>query len=105
MQNILLVIHLFVAVAMVIVILLQRSEGGALGSLGGGSGSMGFMSARGAGNALTRLTAIFGTIFMITSILLTIISRPVVVEQKSLLDTPPAQEQSAPAEPSAPVSK
>ncbi|MGD8327281.1 MAG: preprotein translocase subunit SecG [Sphingomonadales bacterium] len=60
MREILLVIHLFVSIGLVVVILLQRSEGGALGI--GGSG--GVMSARGAGNLLTRLTTYLAIAFM-----------------------------------------
>ena len=52
MQTVLLVIHMMIAAALVVVVLVQRSEGGALG-IGGG----GFMTGRGAANALTRLTA------------------------------------------------
>jgi preprotein translocase subunit SecG len=71
MQTVLIVIHLMIVVALVGVVLLQRSEGGGLG-IGGGSG---FMSARGAANALTRTTAILAAGFFITSLLLSIIAR------------------------------
>jgi preprotein translocase subunit SecG len=70
--SVVLIIHIMVAVAMIAVILLQRSEGGALG-IGGGSGA--FMSARSAGNVLTRTTTILVTIFFITSMLLTVLGR------------------------------
>jgi len=69
MLNILLTIQIIICVALTAVILLQRSEGGALG-MGGGSG--GFMTARGAGNLLTRTTAILATLFFIVSAGLTI---------------------------------
>ena len=65
MATILLIIHLMIAVALVAVVLLQRSEGGALG-IGGDGG--GFMSGRGAGNALTRATAILAALFFATSL-------------------------------------
>jgi len=68
--GLLLVIQILVAIALTAVILLQRSEGGALGMGGGPSG---FMTARGAGDLLTRTTAILGTIFFILSIALTVI--------------------------------
>jgi preprotein translocase subunit SecG len=71
MQTVLIVIHLMVVIALVIVVLLQRSEGGGLG-IGGGSG---FMSARGAANALTRSTAILAACFFATSMLLSILAR------------------------------
>lgn len=71
MTTILLIIHLMVAVTLVALVLLQRSEGGALG-IGGGGG--GLMSGRGAGNVLTRATGIVGAIFFATSLALVIIA-------------------------------
>ena len=71
MQTVLIVIHLMIVVSLVGVVLLQRSEGGGLG-MGGGSG---FMTARGAANALTRATAILATGFFVTSLLLSILAR------------------------------
>ncbi|MFM2282461.1 MAG: preprotein translocase subunit SecG [Pseudomonadota bacterium] len=71
MQTVLIVIHLMIVLALVGVVLIQRSEGGGLG-IGGGSG---FMSARGAANALTRTTAILATLFFITSLSLGILAR------------------------------
>src|SRR5438309_10485975 len=71
MQTVLIVIHLMVVLALVGVVLLQRSEGGGLG-IGGGSG---FMTARGAANALTRATAILAAAFFVTSLALSIIAR------------------------------
>jgi preprotein translocase subunit SecG len=68
MQTILIVIHLIVVVGLVGVVLLQRSEGGALGIGGGG----GFMTGRGQANVLTRATAILATLFFVTSLALTI---------------------------------
>lgn len=70
MANILIVIHLMVVAALVVVVLLQRSEGGALGIGGGG----GFMTGRGAGNALTRATGILAAIFFATSLALTLMA-------------------------------
>lgn len=75
MQTVLIVIHLMVVIALVGVVLLQRSEGGALGIGGGG----GFMTGRGQANVLTRATAILATMFFVTSLALSIIasySRP-----------------------------
>ncbi|WP_269929478.1 preprotein translocase subunit SecG [Aminobacter sp. HY435] len=71
METVIIVIHLMVVLALVGVVLLQRSEGGGLG-IGGGSG---FMSARGAANALTRATAILATAFFVTSLMLSVIAR------------------------------
>jgi len=72
MQTVLIVIHLIIVVALVGVVLLQRSEGGALG-IGGGSGGM--MSARGAADALTRTTGILAAAFFATSMGLGILAR------------------------------
>ena len=69
--GILLTIHIIVCICLIAVVLMQRSEGGALGMGGGPSG---FMSARGAGDLLTRTTWILGTIFFILSLALTLLS-------------------------------
>jgi preprotein translocase subunit SecG len=68
MQQVILVIHLMVVTALVVLVLYQKSEGGALGL-----GQSGLFTGRGQANALTRATAILGTIFFITSILLTVL--------------------------------
>ena len=70
METILLVIHALLALLLIIIVLIQRAEGGALGIGGGADG----MTPRGAADALTRTTAIIATLFIITSISLTIIS-------------------------------
>jgi preprotein translocase subunit SecG len=70
--NIILVVNVFVCVALIAVVLLQRSEGGALG-MGGGSPS-GFMTARGAGDLLTRTTWILAFVFFFLSISLTVLT-------------------------------
>ncbi|EJF90714.1 preprotein translocase subunit SecG [Bartonella tamiae] len=69
MQTVLIVIHLLIVIALIGVVLIQRSEGGGLG-IGGGSG---FMTARGTKNILTRLTAILAICFFITSITLVVL--------------------------------
>jgi preprotein translocase subunit SecG len=71
MSTVLLLIHVMVAVALVGVVLLQRSEGGALG-IGGGGG--GFMTGRSAGNALTKTTAVLAACFFATSLALSILA-------------------------------
>jgi preprotein translocase subunit SecG len=73
MQTVLLVVHLIVALALIGAVLLQRSEGGALG-IGSGGGGGNLFSARGVGNALTRTTAILALCFFITSIGLTLLA-------------------------------
>lgn len=71
MQNVVLVIHLILAVCLIGVVLLQRSEGGALGMGGGGGG---LVSARGAATALSKITWGLAIGFLCTSILLTILA-------------------------------
>jgi preprotein translocase subunit SecG len=106
MSNVLLVIHLMLAVAMIGVVLLQRSEGGGLGigGGGGGGGMGGFLTGRGTANLLTRATAFLAGCFMLTSITLTILASGG-GERRSIVDeipaTAPAQEE--PAIPSVPV--
>ena len=67
MTNIILTIHTLIVLALVGVVLLQRSEGGALGMGGGGGG---FMSGRGAANALTRTTTVLAALFFASSMTL-----------------------------------
>jgi preprotein translocase subunit SecG len=71
METVVIVIHLMVIVALIAVVLMQRSEGGALGIGGGGN----FMSTRGQTNVLTRTTGILAAAFFATSIALTLLSR------------------------------
>ncbi|MCX7287983.1 MAG: preprotein translocase subunit SecG [Rhodobacterales bacterium] len=71
MENVILTIHLILALLLIGVVLLQRSEGGGLGMGGGGGGAM---SARGAATGLTKLTWVFAIAFIITSITLTILA-------------------------------
>jgi preprotein translocase subunit SecG len=90
MITVLLILHLFIALALVSVVLLQRSEGGALGIGGGG----GFMTGRGAANFLTRVTAGLAAAFFVTSLGLSLLAaRP--AGTRSIFDTPA----SAPAKP------
>jgi len=74
MTTVVLVIHLMIAVALVGTVLLQRSEGGALG-IGGSGGGGGFMSGRGTANLLTRITAGLAVAFFVTSISLNILAK------------------------------
>ncbi len=71
MQLVLLVIHLIVAILLIGIIMLQRSEGGALG-IGGGSGNL--FSSRGVASGLTRTTAILAACFFATSVALTMLA-------------------------------
>ena len=72
MENFILVLNIILAIILVIVILLQKSEGGALGI---GASQESFISSRSAGSILTKTTAIIATFFIITSISLTIMSK------------------------------
>src|SRR5215210_3002580 len=74
MQTVLIIIHMMVAISLIVVVLLQRSEGGALGIGGSGSGIGGLFSPRGAASTLTRTTAVLGIIFFSTSLALTLLS-------------------------------
>lgn len=85
MGSVILIIHLMIAVALVGTVLLQRSEGGALGIGGGGGGGGGFLSGRSAANMLTRTTAFLAAAFFITSISLTLINKNA-TESGSILD-------------------
>ncbi|HEX6114974.1 MAG TPA: preprotein translocase subunit SecG [Geminicoccaceae bacterium] len=102
MSTILLIIHLLIALTLVGVILLQRSEGGALGIGGGGMG--GLMSGRSSANLLTRTTAFLAAGFVATSLLLAIIASHDTAP-RSILDQPaaPAAAPEAPTTPRAPV--
>jgi len=103
MGSVLLVIHLITAIFLVALILMQRSNGGALNGLGGGSGANSFLSARGTGNLLTRTTAILATVFFATSIALSLYYKGTEHKSASILDAvPAAQTQTAPAVPSVP---
>lgn len=99
MTTVLLIIHLFVTLALIGVVLIQRSEGGGLG-IGTSQGMGGFMSGRGTANLLTRSTAILGTIFFVLALALAMLSRGTAGVGNSVLDAPPAA--SAPAGPAAP---
>ena len=72
MENLILVLNIILAILLIIVILLQKSEGGALGI---GASQESFISSRSAGNLLTKATALIATLFIITSISLTIINQ------------------------------
>ncbi len=100
MANVLLVLHLFVTLALIGVVLLQRSEGGGLG-IGSSQGMGGFMTGRGTANLLTRTTAILGTAFFVLSLTLAILNRGSSAPG-SLLDGP-SSAPAAPALPAAPA--
>lgn len=114
MNTVLLIIHLFVTIALIGVVLIQRSEGGGLG-IGTSQGMGSFMSGRGTANLLTRTTAILAAIFMLLSLALAIINRggnrgggaslldTVPASKPVTPETAPAQPPPQPAGPSAPT--
>ena len=83
MENILLVVNLVIAVILVLLILVQKSEGGALGI---GVSQDNFMLSRSAGNFMSKATAVVATLFIICSLALTIISRAELTPTSSVLD-------------------
>ena len=83
MENILLVINIVLAVALVLLVLIQKSEGGALGI---GVSQESYMFSRTAGNFLTKATGIIATLFIICSLSLTIVSRDEIMPSTSVLD-------------------
>ena len=98
MATVILVIHLLIALALVGVVLLQRSEGGGLGMSSSGGGN--FMTGRGQANLLTRTTAVLAAAFFTTSILLSILAQTATQPRSVLeqLDTSaPARSGTAPA--------
>ena len=83
MENIVLTLNIILAILLVIVVLLQKSEGGALGI---GASQESFISSRSAGNFLTKATAFVATLFIICSLGLTILSRGDLVPTTSVID-------------------
>ena len=98
MENFILVLNIILAILLVIVVLLQKSEGGALGI---GASQDSFMSSRSAGNLLTKATAVIATLFIITSISLTIIGQKE-ISTSSVLEK--VEEKQDPSEPQIPKS-
>ena len=84
MENILLILNIVFAVILVLLVLMQKSEGGALGI---GVSQENFMFSRSAGNFMTKATAIVATLFIICSLGLTIVSRGELAPSSSVLDT------------------
>jgi preprotein translocase subunit SecG len=109
MMIVVLVVHVLLAVSLIGVVLIQKSEGGGLGLGGGGGGGMsGFMTGRSTANLLTRTTAILAGCFMATSVLLAILAAHQHSGGGSILDQIPTQSApvtlpTAPAAPAAPA--
>ena len=91
MEMVVLIIHLLVCICLIGLVLLQRSEGGALGMGGGGGGSL--MSGRGAADALAKMTSVAGGFFLVTSLSLTVLSGAASSSGRSVFDLIPAGSQ------------
>lgn len=103
MIKILLVLHVFVTIALIGVVLIQRSEGGGLG-LGGGQGMGNFMSGRGTANLLTRTTSILGAAFFLLSLSLAILYKGAGTENTAaILNGPITHAPALPAQGGAPA--
>ena len=96
MENILLVLNIVFAFILVILVLMQKSEGGALGI---GVSQESFMFSRSAGNFMTKATAIVATLFIICSLALTIVSRSELTPSGSVLDKVDEKTEDTPAIP------
>jgi preprotein translocase subunit SecG len=101
MTTVLLVIHLFVTLALIGVVLLQRSEGGGLG-IGSSQGMGSFMTGRGTANLLTRATAVLAAAFFVLSLSLAYLSRGT-GQPRSILDAPALNTPATPSAPAAPA--
>jgi preprotein translocase subunit SecG len=100
MIKVLLVLHVFVTIALIGVVMIQRSEGGGLG-LGGGQGMGNFMSGRGTANLLTRATAILGAAFFILSLGLALLYKNANTDNAAAILAPPGSTAPAPPAPGA----
>ena len=96
MENILLVINIILALILVSLILLQKSEGGALGI---GVSQESYMFSKTAGNFMTKATAVVATLFIICSLALTIVSRDELIPTTSVLDSVEEKSEDTPAIP------
>ena len=96
MENILLVLNIIFAVILVLLVLMQKSEGGALGI---GVSQENLMFSKTAGNFMTKATAVVATLFIICSLALTIVSRGELVPTSSVLDTVEEKTEDTPAIP------
>ena len=96
MENILLVLNIVFAIILVLLVLMQKSEGGALGI---GVSQESYMFSKTAGNFMTKATAVIATLFIVCSLALTIVSRDELIPTSSVLDTVEEQSEDAPAIP------
>ena len=102
MTIVLMLIQMFVTIALIGVVLIQRSEGGGLG-LGGGQGMGSFMTGRGTANLLTRTTAVLGTLFFVLSLSLAMLYKGSAANNAAAILNAPAQGTPAVPAPAAPT--
>lgn len=96
MSTVLLILHLFVTLALIGVVLIQRSEGGGLG-IGSSQGMGSFMSGRGTANLLTRTTAVLAALFLALALILALLDRRAAGISHSIFETQaPVSEPAAP---------
>ena len=96
MENILLILNIVIALILVLLVLMQKSEGGALGI---GVSQESFMFSRSAGNFMTKATAVVATLFIVCSLALTIVSRGELAPTSSVLDTVEEKNEDTPSIP------
>ena len=96
MENLLLVLNIILAIVLVLLVLMQRSEGGALGI---GVSQENMMFSKSAGNFMTKATAVVATLFIICSLALTIVSRSELTTSGSVLDAVEEKNQDTPSIP------
>ena len=96
MENILLVLNIILAIVLVLLVLMQRSEGGALGI---GVSQENMMFSKSAGNFMTKATSVVATLFIICSLALTIVSRSELIPTGSVLDAIEEKNQDTPSIP------
>ncbi|MDC3028614.1 preprotein translocase subunit SecG [Candidatus Pelagibacter sp.] len=96
MENILLVLNIVFAIILVLLVLMQKSEGGALGI---GVSQESYMFSKTAGNFMTKATAVVATLFIICSLALTIVSRDELIPTTSVLDSVEENSEDTPAIP------
>ena len=96
MENVLLILNIIFGLILVLMVLMQKSEGGALGI---GVSQESFMFSRSAGNFMTKATAVVATLFIVCSLALTIVSRGELTPTSSVLDTIEEKAEDTPAIP------
>ena len=103
MQEVVLVVHLILTISLVVMVLIQRSSGGALGIGGGGGGQGGMMAGRGSATVLTKITTFLAVGFFITSLGLAVIAKEQATDSSVFDVEVPVIEQTEPENTTEPV--